>query len=408
MSKLPSVALVSRSNSLGGGASRIAEELSEWLISAGCRVIHYCASSHGQLKSFQKPLYPQDAFGKLSRLTHRFTRRIGLNELFPSEFFGILSQCAREFDIIHFHDLNLAVSPLTLSLAARNTNVVFTAHDCSSFTGGCTYPLGCERYSKRCGKCPQLSTIGAKFDFTSLNLGVSRWMARNAAIQYVFPSNWLRTMAARTVSFARRPEVIPNGFSDARYEFVSKACARQRLGIRERQRVILVAAHYLADPRKGVKFALAAINSVSDLNPLIIFVGYPPSDLEVKLPGIGFWLTGFISDKPKLGLLFASADIFLFTSLEDNLPIMVQEALSAGTPVVGFGAGGVPEIVEHKRTGWLCAPGDQEKLNQNLRLGLMSDDLSSFSDAARQSIRDRFDMNAFGQQNLKLYEGMIK
>ena len=122
------------------------------------------------------------------------------------------------------------------------------------------------------------------------------------------------------------------------------------------------------------------------------------------MPAIHFWLTGFVGDRRKLGLLFAAADVFLFSSLEDNLPIMVQESLAAGTPVVGFAAGGIPEMVDHERTGWLCPPRDQIALNQNLRSALARNDLADIGKIAQQTVRKRFDVDAFGQAHLALYQ----
>ena len=393
---------------MGGGASRIAEELAEWLLAAGSKVVHFCGLPVGALKPFQAPLYSSGLPGKLSRGVHRLTRRLGLNELIPSEFYSTLHRVLNEFDVVHFHDLNLAISPLTLQLCSRRKAVVFTAHDCSCFTGGCVYPLKCEGYLAKCGNCPQLPALGAKFDFTPTNLEINRWLARQAAIQYVFPSRWLRENASRSLKFAKPARVIPNGFSPAGYEFGSKSGARLKLGIRDEVRVVLVAAHYLADPRKGVAFALAAIQAVADLNPLVVFVGNPPSDLEVRMRGIRFWLTGFVTDKRRLGLLFAASHVFMFPSLEDNLPIMVQEAMAAGTPVVGFAAGGIPEMVDDQRTGWLCRPGDQLGLNEKLRVALTGDNLSEFGKAARESVRERFDFDAFGNKHMELYEEVAK
>lgn len=399
-----SLALVSRSNASGGGASRIAEELGEWFHSVGSHVVHYCASPVGPLKPFQCPLFPPGLLGKLARTGNRLTRLLGLNEPIPSEFYLTLQRALSGFDVIHFHDLNLALSPLTMQLCSRNKAVVFTAHDCSCFTGGCLYPLRCNRYLTSCGHCPQLSSMGARLDLTRINLGINRWLARQGGVQYVFPSQWLRETASRSLQFAKAALVIPNGFSSASYDLHSKSDARRRLGIRDEQKVVLVAAHYLADPRKGVAFALSAIHAAADLSPLIIFVGIPPDDLEARLPGIRFWLTGFVWDKRKLGLLFAAADVFLFTSLEDNLPIMVQEALAAGTPVVGFAAGGVPEMVDHERTGWLCPPGDQVAINQNLRNALTRDDLADFGRTAQETVCQRFNADVFGQKHLALYQ----
>ena len=408
MKRVSSIALVSRSNAAGGGASRIAEELAEWLHGAGSHVVHYCAYPTEPLGTFQAPLYSSGVAGKLSRTMHGCTRRIGLKEVVPSEFYTTLRHALDQFDVVHFHDLNTAIAPLTLQLCARKKPVVFTAHDCSCFTGGCIYPAECDGFLKSCGNCPQLLSMGAGFDLTSANLGINRWLARQKGIHYVFPSKWLHQTAVRSLEFANNVKVIPNGFASTSYAFRSKSDARLELGIRDEQRVVLVAAHYLADPRKGVARALAAILAVADLAPLVIFVGIPPADLEVRLPGVRYWLTGFVRDRKRLGLLFAAADVFLFPSLEDNLPIMVQESLAAGTPVVGFAAGGVPEMVDHERNGWLCAPGDQLSLNQNLRTALTGDQLAGFGAAARRSVHERFDVNTFGQRHLDLYEEVAR
>ena len=408
MSNALSVALVSRSNATGGGASRIAEELAEWLSAAGCPVVHYCAWPVGLLKRFQLPLFSSGLAGKLTRKMHSLTRRMGFNELVPAEYFTTLRKAINKFDVVHFHDLHSAISPTTIELCSRVKPVLFTAHDCSCFTGGCIYPLGCRGYLKQCGNCPQLPALGARCDFTAINLGINRRLAGESNIRYIFPSKWMREAAEGSLRFAENATVIPNGFRSNGYNFLPKCDARLELGIRDQQRVVLVAAHFLGDPRKGVTFALAAIQSVTDLAPLVIFVGIPPDDLEVQLPGIRFWLTGFVSDKRRLGLLFAASDVFLYSALEDNLPIMVQEALAAGAPVVGFAAGGVSEMVDDQCTGWLCAPGNQVALNNNLRNALTRDDLAEFSKAARESASMRFDVDVFGQRHLDLYKQAIE
>jgi glycosyltransferase involved in cell wall biosynthesis len=404
---LRSVALISRSNALGGGASRIAEELAEWLQNAKLYVRHYIASPVGKLKAFQLCLHHGGRLGRWSRCVQRFTSRLGMRELIPFEFWTTLQAPLDDFDLIHFHDLNRAITPLTLALTARRKPVVFTAHDCSCFTGGCVYPMGCDRFEQWCGECPQLATLGARFDFTRTNLRINRWVARKRRVQYVFPSEWLSRVAARSVSLGRRAEVIPNGFRSDQYEFREKAVAKEKLAIAKDTPVIAVAAHYLSDPRKGIQYSLAAIRAVADLNPLVLFIGLPPDDLETQIPGVRFWQTGFVQDRVRLGLLLSAADLFLFTSIEDNLPIMVQEAMAAGTPVVGFGAGGLPEMVDHGRTGWLCAAGQQGELNFLLRRSLSSGSLGDVGRAAQSVVRTRFSFDDFGERHLALYRQLL-
>ncbi len=402
------VALVSRSNGIGGGASRVAEELGRWLASEGNKVIHLCAFPIGPFQEFQGPLFPKNLASRFNRLVQRMTRKLGLKEVYPGEYYGQLGNLINDFDIIHFHDLDTAISPLTLKLCARTKPVVFTAHDCSSFTGGCVYPGSCERYVGNCGECPQLSAMGAQCDFTNVNLMVNRLLAKTRHIHYVFPSAWLEGTAQRSLKFTESPTVIPNGFASDPYKFRCRSEARYALGLLLERPVVLVAAHYLADPRKGLEYAIQALRSVADLSPLVILAGKPPDDIELRLSGIQFWLAGFVADRGYLGLLFAAADVYLFSPLQDNLPIMVQEAQAAGTPVVGFATGGIPEMVDHGRTGWLCPVKDQEGLNKNLRTALLRQNDAEVSRMTRALVRDRFDMNDFGRRHLALYQKAVE
>jgi len=68
-----------------------------------------------------------------------------------------------------------------------------------------------------------------------------------------------------------------------------------------------------------------------------------------------------------------AADLTLLTSDWENFPHAVVESLAHGTPVIATAVGGVPEIVEHDRTGWLVAAGDREALKVAL-LRLVGDE----------------------------------
>jgi glycosyltransferase involved in cell wall biosynthesis len=62
-----------------------------------------------------------------------------------------------------------------------------------------------------------------------------------------------------------------------------------------------------------------------------------------------------------------AADATLLPSDWENFPHAAVESLAQGTPVIATTVGGVPEIVEHGRTGWLVGPGDREALRSALR-----------------------------------------
>lgn len=60
------------------------------------------------------------------------------------------------------------------------------------------------------------------------------------------------------------------------------------------------------------------------------------------------------------------ADAFVMTSLMEGLPVVLMEAMAMGVPVVAPGIAGIPELVEHERTGLLFSPGDWEGLARQI------------------------------------------
>lgn len=71
---------------------------------------------------------------------------------------------------------------------------------------------------------------------------------------------------------------------------------------------------------------------------------------------------GITGNSPELLALFDAADIFVFPTLGDCLPIAVMEAMAAGLPVVASDVGAISEEVDHGVTGFLIPSNDREAL----------------------------------------------
>jgi len=73
-------------------------------------------------------------------------------------------------------------------------------------------------------------------------------------------------------------------------------------------------------------------------------------------------------------------------SLEDNLPNTVLEAMACGTPVVGFDIGGIPDMIEHKKTGYLAVAADVDDLLAGIDWVLFNPDNVPFHENCRQKV----------------------
>ena len=400
------IALVSKTNGSSGGASFFAENFGAWLMEAGHEVRHFCMQPRRALRAGQMEIPCAGLASRLARHANWQARRYGMVEPLPWEYWFGLGRWLDEFELVHFHDLYMAISPRSLAASARRKPVIVTAHDCSMFTGGCLYPMGCRRFTRNCGECPSRAEIG-RFDFTRSNLNQMRRLSVSANVHYVFPSEWIRSEAASSLVFKGQAVHIANGFDPRAYKFQDRNQARVQLGLPRDRKIVVVSSSALADHRKGMLFAIQALVANRDLNPFVLLIGKSSPDLERSLEGLDFLAAGFVEDRTRMGLLYAAADVLLFSSLADNLPITIQEALAAATPVLAFAVGGVPELVRHGETGWLVPAGDQPALNRQLREVLLSKETAGFGRRGRALIAEEFSVGRCVDRHLALYRSLL-
>lgn len=405
------IAEVSKADSTGGGASRVAEEIVAGLRAAGY-TCHQWSRFSGNACFDGKTrlsLYGGRKSRYFARL-HRWARQMGYPEIFPFELLALSRFGWRNYDLFHFHDLSSAISPFTLKWLSKRRPVIWTFHDCSPFTAGCLYPMDCERYKTGCGNCPQLHQwpLGCAFDRTRTLLKIKRGLHATRRIVTVAPSSWMANMAIDSGVVLDRPRVIPNGVDVSVFKpHEDRTAAKAFLGINPCRPVVLLSAYDLSACRKGFAYSSAAVRGIRDLHPFVIAVGNPNANLAKNLDGIDHLCTGFIPDQKMLARWYALADVFVFCSLADNMPLAVLETMSCGVPIVGFKTGGIPEMVEQDVTGFLVNQKDQNGLNEALRRALIKGLVSKWGCESRRKAEMEYSMDRFISAHKSLYEESI-
>jgi len=82
---------------------------------------------------------------------------------------------------------------------------------------------------------------------------------------------------------------------------------------------------------------------------------------------------GYVSSDHLKSIAFSAADLFLFPTRADNSPVVLQESMACGTPMVSFDVGGVPELVLPAVTGYLAKPEDDRDFSKGI-LNLLEDE----------------------------------
>jgi glycosyltransferase involved in cell wall biosynthesis len=363
------IAVLSKADAFGGGASRIAVELTTTLTAAGVDARHYAGWGGRARLRERYPAGVTPVFGpsRLPRVAVKLGLAaqwsLGVPEALPIEWPAVARSGLLDADLIHVHDITELLSARSLLRLSQHKPVVWTLHDYSPFTAGCLYPfenepLGCTRWQVDQGGCTAACPlrVGRAYPFGGVFNGVPllwRAKARLAAqgrMTLTSPSSWLADEAARSALYAgRRPAVIFNGI-DVHEVFApqDKALLRQRLGLDGTGPLIVMMAGDLADRNKGFAWGVEALERLpAELraSAQLLCIGRTPPTAPERLAGIAVRWTGYVDDGRRMAELLGAADLMLYPSLADNQPLAVIEAMACATPVFAFETGGIPEII---------------------------------------------------------------
>ncbi|MFQ4139764.1 glycosyltransferase family 4 protein [Nodosilinea sp. PGN35] len=399
---------------LDGGAAKAAYRIHRGLISNGLgstMLVRHKLSSDPTVIA-NKTILAQVGSKVDGRPLKRYAQRertMFSPQWFPDSVVGRVQ--ALNPDVVHLHWTCNGFLQIE-SLAKFKKPIVWTLHDMWAFTGGCHYAKDCDGYTKGCGSCPQLGSNSAKD--LSHNVWLRKAKAwRNLQLTVVTPSQWMAQCANASSLFSQsRVKVIANGIDGERYRPIRKAVAREALNLPKDKRLVLFGAgSTTGDQRKGFHHLLAALQRLQfdewrDRLELVIF-GESAGNSALPIPYKTHYL-GRLNDDASIALAYASADVFLAPSLQDNLPNTIVESLMCGTPCVAFKVGGMVDMIDHQRTGYLVEPFDVENLAQGIAWTL-GDDLrrSELSQQARVQALRKFDLFKQAEMYRLVYESSL-
>jgi len=147
--------------------------------------------------------------------------------------------------------------------------------------------------------------------------------------------------------------------------------------------VVLAGADSLADPRKGFDLLRVAWASARRHGATLALFGRHGENR----PGERY--LGNLNSDEEMVAAYRAADLYVHPARMENAPCTIQESLACGTPVLAFAVGGIPEMVEPGRTGFLAPRVDADSLGKELVAALADRNrLSRMRDACRSTAED--------------------
>jgi glycosyltransferase involved in cell wall biosynthesis/SAM-dependent methyltransferase len=346
---------------------------------------------------------------RFEQIYKRYPERPKGLELFSDPFAqGILPTLPHllDADIINFHWLPGMVDfEKDLDLLAGR-KIVWTMHDMNPMTGGCHYSFDCDRYRHGCGACWQLGSREA--DLSGIFFSIKRRAYTLLDLTLVSPSRWLAGVAAQSRLLGDKIcHVIPNGLPTDIFRPLDRKALRTQLGIPAGARVILFGSHSNAIPRKGLDYLRKALSHLStDTIPGLTLAIYGEGGdiADIGLPYIHF---GTLNNAQQVAMAYNAADVFVAPSISDNLPNTVLESLACGTPVAAFDVGGMPDMIEHGRTGWLAPAKDAVGLAEGIRELLHQGGATALGRACRAAALTNWAIPVQARRYIELYQCLL-
>ena len=205
-------------------------------------------------------------------------------------------------------------------------------------------------------------------------------------------SQFLRTETQSAFGCAGcRIEVIPNFVDPAVYQ--RSRYERQFAEIAGGRKVLMHISNFR--PVKRVRDIVGIYARVAkEIPSILVMVGDGPDRVVAEQVAQELGVSDdvfFLGKLDSVAPLLANADLFLLPTVSESFGLSALEALACGVPVIGANAGGLPEVVRHGVTGFLCGPGDVEGMSR-AGIALLSDDdrWRAASTAAAADARARF------------------
>ena len=292
----------------------------------------------------------------------------GVNE--GKQFFhtdAILKKISFKPDIIiiYFMDEFLNYKNIYELYKETHAKIYIYPMDMGPVTGGCHYAWDCEGYKSNCTLCPAILTEGEK-NRASINLALKKKYIELTDLSVLACGQWLLENINESFLFRDKKtyKLLLTVDSNV-FRPYSKSDAKRRFKLHPDRRTIFLGAQYMHDKRKGLDQLLKSLQILSKLvsgtrlenNIQLLVAGREEKNFLAALP-FEYKFLGLIDNEKELPFAYNAADIFVCPSVQDAGPMMINESLMCGTPVVSFDMGVAKDIVISGRTGYRASLND--------------------------------------------------
>lgn len=329
-----------------GSTGRIAAETCRELMTQG----HRCVLAFGRDKANCDDIETVQIGSPLDCKIHAVRNRVlddhGFGSKAATEKF---LRWVREYDpdVIWLHNVHgyyIHIGLLFDYLKKCGKKILWTLHDCWSFTGHCAYFdfVRCEKWKTGCHHCPQKGSYPASMLVDNSRTNFEKKKALFTGIpnlKLIVPSYWLESRVKQSFLHEYAVEVVYNSINREIFK-PTPGNFRERYGLQDQKILLGVASVW--DERKGLKDFLA-LSQMLDDTCRIVLIGLSAGQIE-SLPRniLGLPRTNSMQE---LAEAYTAADLFINPSTEETFGMTAMEARACGTEAIVYKNTACEEIV---------------------------------------------------------------
>lgn len=351
-----------------GGSETYIFEIGKQLEKMGHSVQFFGMEHEGRVVGNDVNAYTSDMdfhSGKLAKLTYPF--KILYSREARVQIRKVLDNMKP--DVVHLNNINFQITPSVIDeirlyekQIGSRVKIIFTAHDyqwiCPNHmmnipSTGCNCDKCIGGHTGNCAKnkCIHGSTV--KSILGTLEAKLYRYRKTYSLVDKIIcPSQFLYDMFERDGALSNMV---------CRHNFFIPGEDYERIISLPKKDYVLYFGRFSRE--KGIATLIEAMKQLPEID--FIVAGKGPLEAELKLDNVKN--VGFLSGE-ELHRLIREARFSIYPSeWYENCPFSVMESISYGTPVIGAGIGGIPELIEDGKTGIIYESGSVDELVNAIR-----------------------------------------
>ncbi len=211
----------------------------------------------------------------------------------------------------------------------------------------------------------------------------------------------------------RRVAFLPNCLDIRKFRQGINLDLKERMGLHGYKVVLFVGRLY---KDKGVKYLIKAFKAIRDRysGVKLIIAGNGPERERLELQAAKYDLRKdviFLGHYPhhKIPELYNVCDVFVLPSLIEPFGMVLIEAMACGKPVIGSKVGGILDIIEDGKNGFLTKAGDSTQMAKQIEVLLLSEEMCrKFGRRSREIVEISFSYEMVAKKAAKIYKKALE